>query len=95
MQGCFGDSLVRDWRDAGADFVLSYDGLNRNFFYPEFFLKNLKALKGDVRAAYSRTNQTIERELQQDEFYRRVVQGMGQTMDEYLDNAPNPSLSTR
>jgi phosphatidylglycerol:prolipoprotein diacylglycerol transferase len=95
MQACFGDSLVGEWEDAGAKYVISYEGLNRNFFYPEFFLRNLEAAQGDVPSAFAQTNRTIGDELRQSEIYNQVVGALGMTMDEYLVNAPNPSLVAR
>jgi phosphatidylglycerol:prolipoprotein diacylglycerol transferase len=39
LQSCYGTSLVQDFKEAGAKHVMSYPGLNRNFFFLGFFLK--------------------------------------------------------
>lgn len=39
LQSCFGESLAKDLKDAGAKYVMSYPGFNRNFFFFGFFLK--------------------------------------------------------
>jgi hypothetical protein len=93
MQACFGDTLVPDWHAAGARAVVSYKGLNRNFFYLEFFLDNYEDRPGDVAWAHRKTNSEIARKLRGDKLYKAIISRMGLTLDEYLANAPNPSLS--
>ena len=38
MQACFSCTLGKDWMNAGAKYVICYNGLNRNFFYLKPFL---------------------------------------------------------
>ncbi|MBX9767271.1 MAG: hypothetical protein K2X47_08375, partial [Bdellovibrionales bacterium] len=92
-QGCFGDSLAKDWLRAGARSVLTYAGLNRNFFYLEFFMKNYAGFKGNVRLAHQKTNQEIAARIKKSSLYKRLIQTMGMTVEEYLAEAPNPKLT--
>lgn len=39
LQSCYGRSLAQDFKQAGAKYVMSYSGLNRNFFFYGIFLK--------------------------------------------------------
>ena len=93
MQGCFSSTLSEDWLRAGAEYVLSYEELNRNFFYLEPFLfhyaKNddiahiVKYLEGSALADY----------FEYKHLYLRIVQELGyEDMKHYLREASRPQL---
>ncbi len=95
MQGCFGSSLALEWVDAGAQAVLSFPDLNRNFFYLGFFLERLKESPNDIKAAYDKTNINIADEIRKNLLYIKMISVLNENIEEYLAYAPNPALMMR
>lgn len=93
MQSCFGSSLEQDWHAAGAKAVMSYPGLNRNFFYLDFFLREYRQDPTDIRAAWKRTNRQVKLKIRTSPLYRRIIREMGLGVGEYLRDAPHPRIS--
>lgn len=92
MQGCYSDTLAPDWMRTGAKAVLSYSGMNRNFFYYGIFLKYYsKSARADQADAATRRN--LRSELSSNNLYRAVIQAMGITVDEYIASIENPVLA--
>lgn len=52
LQACFGNTLAPDFSKLGFSTVIAYDGLNQNFFYPEYFLEALSKYNGNVVKAH-------------------------------------------
>ncbi len=94
-QACFGDTLVPDWHAAGARTIIHFKEFNRNFFYLGFFLDDYRKEKVDALAAYDRTNARIDEDLAKHRLYPRIIETLGLTMDEYLDNAYPPEISVQ
>lgn len=92
QQNCFGNTLIKDWKEAGAKYVISYSGWNRNFFYVDFFLRNLKKLKGNVSKAFNETNETIDEQMSDSTLYHEIFDAMEMDMTEYLEETPKPTL---
>lgn len=91
-QACFGDQLNKEWLAAGAKFIVHYKGLNRNFFYPGFLLKNLKKL--EVAPAYEKTNVEIHEKISKSRLYTAIIETIGYSVEEYFEIAPNPGLTS-
>jgi hypothetical protein len=91
LQSCFGSSLAQDWLRAGARSVMSFDGLNRNFFWISFFLRWYRYF--DVAESYNKTNHNLDFALNNEILYLKLLEGLGITPAEYLANSPNPTLS--
>jgi phosphatidylglycerol:prolipoprotein diacylglycerol transferase len=92
-QACFGDSLVPDWHAAGARTIIHFREFNRNFFYLGFFLDDYRKEKVDAIAAFDRTNARIDEDLGKSRLYRKVIEALGLTMEEYLQQAYPPEIS--
>lgn len=90
MQSCFGSSLVEDWNKVGAKAVLSFPGFNRNFFFISFFLGYLRDL--ELKDAYQTTIDNMEANLTNSPLYRKLLEILGITVEQYLKASPNPDL---
>lgn len=94
MQGCFSETLARDWMLLGAQEVLSYEGWNRNFFFVDFFIKALKK-KSSVKEAYDYVIDTIEEKMDRSLLYRKILEEMDLTLEEYFEISPPPIYDSR
>ncbi len=94
MQACFGNSLAKDWIAAGAKTVISFDGFNRNFFFIGVFLDHHRWY--DDRGAYMTANRDMRTELNNKKLYKVLIEtGLHMSVDQYLDQAPAPKITTR
>lgn len=91
MQGCYSDSLADDWLQSGAKAVLGFSGLNRNYFFFGLFLPRY-AQSLDIERAYWRTVERQNRDLRKSSLYRALIEAMGLTVEQYLENAEPPLL---
>lgn len=89
MQSCWGSSLTKDWINAGAKHVISFNGQNRNFFWISFFLRWYQEY--DILNAYRRAND-IEWELDHEIMYKSLLHGLNLNAQTYLAQSPNPEL---
>jgi hypothetical protein len=108
MQSCYGSSLAPDWLQTGAKVVMSYPGLNRNFFYPMTLLKslrkNLSRLNEPlqdlseaerierIKKAYNLANEKVQHDVKKSALDKFMIQGMGMSVGEYLSQSPNPEM---
>jgi hypothetical protein len=101
LQSCYGSTLAPDWIQTGAKAVLSYPGLNRNFFYPMTLFKELKkvssnddAVTGVARAtiAFDLSNQSVQSDIEKSGLDRFMINGLGMSVQDYLQSAPSPQL---
>jgi len=96
MQSCYGSTLAPDWLQTGAKAVMSYPGLNRNFFYPMTLFKELKkqTSTGVERAtdASRLSNQKVQSDIKRSGLDRFMIQGLGMSVQDYLNTAPMPQL---
>ena len=91
MQACFGQSLASDWLATGAKAVVAFDGLNRDLFFVEFFLRWLGAW--DVESAFQGATASRRFHLETSAFHQSALGALGLTVDGYLDQAP-PAILT-
>jgi hypothetical protein len=96
MQSCYGSTLAPDWLQTGAKAVMSYPGLNRNFFYPMTLFKELRkqTSAGVERAtdASRLSDQKVQSDIKRSGLDRFMIQGLGMTIQDYLNTAPMPQL---
>ncbi len=94
MQACFGNSLAKDWLDAGAKTVISFDGFNRNFFFISVFLDHHRWY--DEKGAFFTANRDMRAILNKSKLYTMLIKsGLNMTVDQYLDQAEEPKITTR
>jgi hypothetical protein len=100
MQSCYGSTLAPDWLQTGAKAVLSYPGLNRNFFYPMTLFKKLKKVVSNssvtgvarVSEAYQLSNESVQSDIQKSGLDRFMINGLGMSVQDYLKSSPDPQL---
>jgi hypothetical protein len=94
MQGCFSETLARDWMLMGAREVLSYEGWNRNFFFVDFFLKAYRK-NLNVKKSYEEVLETIEEKMGNSLLYSKILEELSLTLEEYLEISPPPIYDSR
>lgn len=94
MQGCFSNTLAADFLKVGAKSVLSFEGWNRNFFFVDFFIKRLERYNHNSLKAYEETKDHIKRDLNLSLLYRKLLDELGMSVEEYLENSPAPIYSS-
>ena len=93
LQACFGDSLQKDFLAAGFRSVIAYNGLNWNFFYPQYLLDELAYQDGDVSRAHEKIVRIFSRKLSWDLQDREILKRVfGQKPAEYLENVQLPKI---
>lgn len=95
MQGCYSNTLAADIHDLGVQDVFSFDGLNRNFFFVDFFMQNYIEYPYDVEAAHRATEQSIYEDMEDSKLYSRILEAMDISLNEYFSNSPAPFHSRR
>lgn len=94
MQACYGDSLAKDWLDAGARTVIAFEGEMRNFFFISVFLDHHRWY--DERGAFFTANRDMAQILDKKKLYKLMIErGLKMDIDQYLDQAEEPKLKTR
>ena len=94
LQGCFSNTIAADFLNAGAKSVLSFEGWNRNFFFVDFFIKRLERYRHDSLKAFEKTREHIKRDLTLSILYRKLLDEMGISIEEYLETSPAPVYSS-
>lgn len=95
MQGCYGSSLAKDWLNAGAKHVISFPGLNRNFFFLPVFLK-WYVPSGTVGESYNAANTNMEFELGRNPLYQNIARELVKLDPSWsLQNQPPPEYFQR
>ena len=92
MQACYGSTLAPDWLAAGAKHVISYTGLNRNFFYFGNFINWYKTM--DVFPAYLKARQTMPFFLSNSILYTKILGALRTNVGEYLNVAGKPQIDS-
>lgn len=72
LQSCFGTSISRDWRKAGANYVISYPDLNKNFLFVDLYLRYLRSFPEDPPKAFEYTSSNFDYYLEKKWIYSRV-----------------------
>lgn len=93
LQACFGNSLSPDFLDAGFQSVIAYEGLNWNFFYPDYFLDAMALKKGNVDKSHDHVLEHFDSKLKWSVQDRQVLKRVfGEKPAEYLDEVQLPEL---
>lgn len=93
LQACFGNSLAADFLDAGFLSVIAYEGLNWNFFYPQYFLDEMANTKGDPEKAHDKVVDHFDRNFKWSVQDREIVKRLfGEKPAEYLEDVQLPRL---
>ena len=93
MQGCFSSTLAQDWLDTGADYVLSYEGLNRNFFYPEPFLSFYAGNATIPDIVENLNSEALAYYFEDRHLYYEIARALGyEDMGDYLEETPGPQI---
>jgi hypothetical protein len=106
MQSCYGSSLLFDWIDTGAKSVMSYSGLNRNFFFPMTLFRTMKKHFSDnpsqgqtdkerlttLYQAWVEADQKVDHDIQNSGLDNFMIKGLGLTIMDYLSDSPNPDF---
>jgi len=93
LQACFGNSLSPDFLDAGFKSVIAYEGLNWNFFYPDYFLDAMALKKGNVEKSHDHVLEHFDGKLKWSVQDRQVLKRVfGEKPAEYLDDVQLPEL---
>ncbi len=93
LQGCFSNTIAGDFLKVGAKSVLSFEGWNRNFFFVDFFIKRLERTNHRPLKAYELTKKYIKRDLTLSVLYRKLLDELGMSIEEYLESSPTPIYS--
>jgi phosphatidylglycerol:prolipoprotein diacylglycerol transferase len=107
MQSCYGDSLVQDWKDAGAKAVMGYSGLNRNFFFPMTLFRIMKkeftanptqgqSDKDRITTLYHVFNESTDNvttDIEKSGLDKFMITGLGLSVQDYLLDSPSPDLN--
>jgi hypothetical protein len=107
MQSCYGTTLASDWKAAGAKAVMSYAGLNRNFFWPMTLFRMLKknfqenptqgqSDKDRITTIYNASNDTannVDTDIAKSGLDKFMITGLGLTVQDYLLQSPQPDLN--
>jgi len=93
LQACFGNSLANDFLDAGFLSVIAYEGLNWNFFYPQYFLDEIANTQGDPDKAHERVVDHFDHKFKWSPQDRTIVKRLfGEKPAEYLEDVQLPKL---
>ncbi len=94
LQGCFSNTIAADFLKIGAKSVLSFEGWNRNFFFVDFFIKRLERYNHNSLKAFEQTKDHIERDLKLSILYRKLLDELGMSVEEYIESSPAPIYSS-
>jgi phosphatidylglycerol---prolipoprotein diacylglyceryl transferase len=95
LQACFGVTLAKDFMGLGASHLIAFEGFNRNFFYIDFFIDELRKNNFDVLTTYEELNDEIDEKMQDSLLYKKVLPGMGLTHEQYMKISPSPIIFVR
>lgn len=94
LQSCYGSSLANDWIQAGAHSVISFEGLNQNFFYLDLFLDSYSNNHHQVSAAFKETNQGFATAIRTNSFYDLIIrEALHTNVEAYLQKVTLPVLN--
>jgi hypothetical protein len=62
LQSCFGSSLAKDWKEAGAKYIISFDDFNANFAFYDIFL-SFSSPNDSVEENYNSAIKNLDFEL--------------------------------
>lgn len=94
MQSCYGQSLAKDFKNAGAKYVISYQGLNSNFFFFKIFLNYYEI--ESIEQAYSHAKNSFSFHMKMPmnaQIANMIVaQKPPLTVDQFVASLPLPVL---
>lgn len=93
MQACYGTSLAEDWHQAGAETVISYPDLNRNFLFIDLFLRFYRFNPDQPQEAYRQAKSQLPWHLENKILYIKILDVLEITPEEYLEISPYPDFS--
>ncbi len=93
LQACFGNTLAPDFRKAGFEYVMAYENLNWNFFFPEYYLAALNQYPDDIETAFDSTVRNFSKSFRMNTVSKEVMKRFfKQNPKDYLESIQLPEL---